>query len=459
MCANKKEKTAFVCDQCGADYPRWNGQCASCGEWNTIKEIRLAPANEKRPVASGYAGNRSEVKRLSDVNLSEAERISSGISEFDRVLGGGIVRGSVVLIGGAPGAGKSTLLLQAIANIASRDISVLYVSGEESLQQIAERANRLKLPAENILMLAETSVQRICDALDEIRPQILVIDSIQVMHTQTSDSAAGSVSQVRESASYLTQYAKQNDVSIFMVGHVTKDHSLAGPMTLSHIVDTQVMLSSTDDARYRLLRADKNRFGSIGELGFFAMDNSGLKEVKNPSSMFLNRAEKPAAGSVVTVLWEGTRPLLVEIQALVTDCQYGNPRRLAVGLDQNRLSMLLAILARHGGISTASDEIYANVVGGIRVTETSSDLAILASIVSSLRNKVVSQEAFFFGELGLNGEIRPVANGHARLNDAAKHGFKKAVIPKANVPKKAIADLEIHGVSNLSEVLDILFEI
>jgi DNA repair protein RadA/Sms len=459
MCANKKEKTAFVCDQCGADYPRWNGQCASCGEWNTIKEIRLAPANEKRPVASGYAGNRSEVKRLSDVNLSEAERISSGISEFDRVLGGGIVRGSVVLIGGAPGAGKSTLLLQAIANIASRDISVLYVSGEESLQQIAERANRLKLPAENILMLAETSVQRICDALDEIRPQILVIDSIQVMHTQTSDSAAGSVSQVRESASYLTQYAKQNDVSIFMVGHVTKDHSLAGPMTLSHIVDTQVMLSSTDDARYRLLRADKNRFGSIGELGFFAMDNSGLKEVKNPSSMFLNRAEKPAAGSVVTVLWEGTRPLLVEIQALVTDCQYGNPRRLAVGLDQNRLSMLLAILARHGGISTASDEIYANVVGGIRVTETSSDLAILASIVSSLRNKVVSQEAFFFGELGLNGEIRPVANGHARLNDAAKHGFKKAVIPKANVPKKAITDLEIHGVSNLSEVLDILFEI
>lgn len=459
MCANKKEKTAFVCDQCGADYPRWNGQCASCGEWNTIKEIRLAPANEKRPVASGYAGNRTEVKRLSDVNLSEAERISSGISEFDRVLGGGIVRGSVVLIGGAPGAGKSTLLLQAIANIASRDISVLYVSGEESLQQIAERANRLKLPVKNILMLAETSVQRICDALDEIRPQILVIDSIQVMHTQTSDSAAGSVSQVRESASYLTQYAKQNDVSIFMVGHVTKDHSLAGPMTLSHIVDTQVMLSSTDDARYRLLRADKNRFGSIGELGFFAMDNSGLKEVKNPSSMFLNRAEKPAAGSVVTVLWEGTRPLLVEIQALVTDCQYGNPRRLAVGLDQNRLSMLLAILARHGGISTASDEIYANVVGGIRVTETSSDLAILASIVSSLRNKVVSQEAFFFGELGLNGEIRPVANGHARLNDAAKHGFKKAVIPKANVPKKAIADLEIHGVSNLSEVLDILFEI
>lgn len=457
---SKKTKTAFVCEQCGADYPRWNGQCTSCGEWNTIKEIRLAPANEKRAVAAGgYAGTRSEVKRLSEVNLSQAERISSDISEFDRVLGGGIVGGSVVLIGGAPGAGKSTLLLQAIANIAARDISVLYVSGEESLQQIAERANRLKLPADKILMLAETSVQRICDVLDEITPQILVIDSIQVMHTQTCESAAGSVSQVRESASYLTQYAKQHNVSIFMVGHVTKDHSLAGPMTLSHIVDTQVMLATTDDARYRILRADKNRFGSVGELGFFAMDNTGLKEVKNPSAMFLNRAEEPSSGSVVTVLWEGTRPLLVEIQALVTDCQYGNPRRLAVGLDQNRLAMLLAILARHGGISTASDEIYANVVGGIRVTETSSDLAIVASIVSSLRNKIVSQEAFFFGELGLNGEVRPVANGHARLNDAAKHGFKKAVIPKANAPKKAIAGLEIHGVSTLSEALDILFVI
>lgn len=456
---SKKTKTAFVCEQCGADYPRWNGQCTSCGEWNTIKEIRLAPAKEKRPTTTGYAGSRSEVQRLSEVNLSQAQRISTDISEFDRVLGGGIVQGSVVLIGGAPGAGKSTLLLQAIANIAARDISVLYVSGEESLQQIAERAHRLKLPAEKILMLAETSVQRICDVLDEISPQILVIDSIQVMHTQTCESAAGSVSQVRESASYLTQYAKQHNVSIFMVGHVTKDHSLAGPMTLSHIVDTQVMLASTDDARYRVLRADKNRFGSVGELGFFAMDNTGLKEVKNPSAMFLNRAEKSSSGSVVTVLWEGTRPLLVEIQALVTDCQYGNPRRLAVGLDQNRLSMLLAILARHGNISTASDEIYANVVGGIRVTETSSDLAIVASIVSSLRNKVVSQEAFFFGELGLNGEIRPVANGHARLNDAAKHGFKKAVIPKANAPKKAISGLEVYGVSTLTEALDILFVI
>jgi DNA repair protein RadA/Sms len=396
---------------------------------------------------------------LADVSLSQAERISTGISEFDRVLGGGIVRGSVVLIGGAPGAGKSTLLLQAIANISNRNITVLYVSGEESMQQIAERALRLKLPADKIMMLMETSVQSICDTLDEIKPQILVIDSIQVMHTLDTDSAPGSVSQVRESASYLTQYAKKHQVSIFMVGHVTKDQSLAGPMTLSHIVDTQVMLGSTDDSRFRVLRADKNRFGSVGELGFFAMDRSGLKEVKNPSAMFLNRAEKPSSGSVVTVLWEGTRPLLVEIQALVTECQYGNPRRLAVGFDQNRLAMLLAVLYRHGGIFTAQDEIYANVVGGIKVTETSSDLAIVVGVVSSLKDKVIPHDVFFFGEIGLSGEIRPVANGHARLNDAAKHGFKKAVIPKSNVPKAAIKGLEILGVSTLSEALSMLTDL
>lgn len=455
----KKAKTAYVCEQCGADTPRWGGQCTTCGAWNTIKEVRLGSSTERSSKAAGYAGSRSEVKLLSDVNLSQAERISTGISEFDRVLGGGIVRGSVVLIGGTPGAGKSTLLLQAIANISERGISVLYVSGEESLQQIAERAHRLKLPMNQIKMLAETSVQVICDILDEIKPQILVIDSIQVMQTESTDSAPGSVSQVRESASYLTQYAKRNHVSIFMVGHVTKDQSLAGPMTLSHIVDTQVMLGATDDARFRVLRADKNRFGSVGELGFFAMDSMGLKEVKNPSAMFLNRAEKPSSGSVVTVLWEGTRPLLVEIQALVTDCQYGNPRRLAVGFDQNRLAMLLAVLSRHGGIFTAQDEIYANVVGGIKITETSSDLAIVIGIVSSLRDKIIPHDVFFFGEIGLSGEIRPVANGHARLNDAAKHGFKKAVIPKANAPKTPIKGLEIHPVSTLSEALDFIAEL
>lgn len=451
----KKQKTAFVCTECGAELPRWAGQCTSCGEWNAIKEIRLGIVKSRSSDSSSYAGASSEIKLLSEVDLAQAKRISTGLIEFDRVLGGGIVQGSVVLIGGAPGAGKSTILLQAIANAATSNFSVLYVSGEESLQQIAERAQRLSLDACKIKMLAETSVQRICDCVDAVKPDLLIIDSIQVMYTVDSDTAPGSVSQVRESASYLTQYAKRNNVSIFMVGHVTKDQSLAGPMTLSHIVDTQVVLSSTDDSRFRVLRADKNRFGSVGELGFFSMESSGLKEVKNPSAMFLSRSDRPSSGSVVTVLWEGTRPLLIEIQALVTESQYGNPRRLAVGLDQNRISMLLAVLSRHAGVFTANDEIYANVVGGIKVAETASDLAIIISIVSSLKDKIIPNDVVFFGEIGLNGEIRPVANGYARLNEAAKHGFKKAVIPKANAPKNPINELTVSAVSTVLEVLDL----
>lgn len=451
----KKQKTAYVCTECGVESPSWGGQCTACGEWNVIKEIRLGSDTQHSSSGkSGYAGRTSEIKLLSDVDLAQAERISTGLLEFDRVLGGGIVRGSVVLIGGAPGAGKSTILLQAIAKVAASGFSVLYVSGEESLQQIAERAHRLGLDASTIKMLAETSVQSICNCVDQEKPEVLIIDSIQVMHTVNSESAPGSVSQVRESASYLTQYAKTNNVSIFMVGHVTKDQSLAGPMTLSHIVDAQVVLSVTDDARYRVLRSDKNRFGSVGELGFFAMGSTGLKEVKNPSAMFLSRTDKPSPGSVVTVLWEGTRPLLVEIQALVTESQYGNPRRLAVGLDQNRLAMLLAVLSRHAGVFTANDEIYANVVGGIKVTETASDLAITVSVVSSLKDKIVPHEVVIFGEIGLNGEIRPVANGFARLNEAAKHGFKKAVIPKANAPKTPIKGLSVYAVSTVSEALE-----
>jgi DNA repair protein RadA/Sms len=330
------------------------------------------------------------------------------------------------------------------------------VSGEESLQQIAERALRLGLDAGKIKMLAETSVQNVASVLIQEKPAVVVIDSIQVMYTDETDSAPGSVSQVRESAAYLTQFAKKENVSIFMVGHVTKDQSLAGPMTLSHIVDAQMVLSSTDDARFRVLRADKNRFGSVGELGFFAMDSKGLKEVKNPSAMFLNRAETPSSGSVVTVLWEGSRPLLVEIQALLTESQYGNPRRLAVGLDQNRLAMLLAVLGRHGGIFTGNDEIYVNVVGGIKVTETSSDLAIIIGIVSSLKNQLIAHDILFFGEIGLSGEIRPVANGQTRLYEAAKHGFKKAVIPKSNAPRKAIPGLQVYAVGSIAEVLDII---
>ncbi|MGV6859083.1 MAG: DNA repair protein RadA [bacterium] len=455
---SKKHKSSFVCTECGADFPRWSGQCGACKAWNTLKEIKLGSGKPNRQTSlsnAGYAGTRSAVQRLSEVDLAQAKRLSSGISEFDRVLGGGIVHGSVVLIGGSPGAGKSTLLLQSLAHVSSRSDSpsVLYVSGEESLQQIAARAHRLKLPTEGIQMLAETSVETICSVAEEVSPRILVIDSIQVMHTEASESAPGSVSQVRECAAYLTQFAKHSGVSIFMVGHVTKDQSLAGPMTLSHIVDAQVLLSSTDDARFRILRSDKNRFGSVGELGFLAMTGEGLKEVKNPSAMFLSRSETPSPGSVVTVLWEGTRPLLVEIQALVTESQYGNPRRLAVGLDQNRLAMLLAVLTRHGGIMTANDEIYANVVGGIKVTETSSDLAIIIGIVSSLKDQIMPMDTVYFGELGLNGEIRPVANGEARLNEAAKHGFKTAIVPKANTPRSPIAGLKVVGAATLQEAL------
>lgn len=458
---SKKQKTAFVCTECGADHARWAGQCNACGEWNTLKEMRLGTSKSSRTHApatqrQGYAGSRSSVKKISEVDLAQAERLSTGIREFDRVLGGGLVRGSVVLVGGSPGAGKSTLLLQTVAHLAYAGTPVLYVSGEESLQQIASRAARLGMQSADINMLAETSVEAICEISDEEKPQVLIIDSIQVMHTQASESAPGSVSQVRESAAYLTQYAKQTGISIFMVGHVTKDQSLAGPMTLSHIVDAQVLITSTDDARFRVMRSDKNRFGSVGELGFLAMTGEGLKEVKNPSAMFLSRTSEPSSGSVVTVLWEGTRPLLIEIQALVTESQYGNPRRLAVGLDQNRLAMLLAVLARHGGIITASDEIYANVVGGIRVTETSSDLAILVGVVSSLRDRVIEHDCVYFGEIGLNGEIRPVANGQARLNEVAKHGFKRAIIPKSNVPRDKIPGLEIIGVSTVVEALDTL---
>lgn len=455
----KKPTTAYVCTECGADSPRWAGQCAACGEWNVIKEIRLGSEAKHSMRSAGYSGQvtgDTQAQSLADVDLAQATRITTGFAEFDRVLGGGIVKGSVVLIGGAPGAGKSTILLQAVANVVAAGLSALYVSGEESLQQVASRAHRLGLATQSIKMLAETSVDKVCECADLEQPALLIIDSIQVMYSTYSDSAPGSISQVRETAGYLTQYAKKNNVAIFMVGHVTKDQSLAGPMTLNHIVDVQVILSTTEDARYRIMRADKNRFGSVGELGFFLMADKGLKEVKNPSAIFLSRPDTACSGSVITVLWEGTRPLLVEIQALVAESQYGNPRRLAVGMEQNRLAMLLAVLTRHAGILTANDEIYANAVGGIKATETASDLAIIVAIVSSLKNKVISPDTIFFGELGLNGEVRPVANGIARLNEAQKHGFKKAVIPKANAPKTHLKGLEISPVATLLDALAML---
>lgn len=454
--ATQKSKTTYVCEECGADYSKWTGQCLQCNAWNSIREIRLA-SNNKSPKSrnQGYSGSLSEVQVLSVVGNEEVVRIPSGMAEFDRVLGGGFVPGSVVLLSGDPGAGKSTILVQTLAH-ASKDRSVLYVSGEESLQQIAGRAQRIQLPTEHLKMLGETSIERILAICETEKPEIMVIDSIQVMFCDTLDTTPGGVAQVRECAAVLTQYAKRTGMILLIVGHVTKDQSIAGPMTLSHIVDTQIMLSSTDDSRYRILRATKNRFGAVNEIGLFAMTSGGLKEVRNPSAMFLSRVDPPGPGSIVNVLWEGTRPLLVEIQALVVESQHGNPRRLGVGIDQNRIAMLLAVLTRHGCIMVSDYDVFINCVGGIRVTETSADLAVVLGIVSSLKNTVIDQDVFVFGEIGLSGEIRPVVNGEARMNEAFKHGFKKAIVPKSNVPKKQRNGIEIIGVAQLSEAIEAL---
>jgi DNA repair protein RadA/Sms len=392
------------------------------------------------------------VQDLSEIDVSAVPRFSSSLSELDRVLGGGLVPGSVILIGGNPGAGKSTLLLQVMCTLAQQ-MPAMYVTGEESLQQVGMRARRLGLPEKNLKMLAETQVETICRLAEEQQPRLLVVDSIQVMHSADVPSAPGSVSQVRECAAYLIQYAKQTGTVLFLVGHVTKDGTLAGPKVLEHMIDCFVMLEGGNDSRYRILRGQKNRFGAVNELGVFAMTEKGLKEVKNPSAIFLARSDEDSPGSLVMVLWEGTRPLLVEIQALVDGSQGGNARRLAVGLDQNRLGMLLAVLHRHGGLFMADQDVFVNVVGGVKVTETSADLAVLLAIVSSFRDRALSRELVVFGEVGLAGEIRPVPSGQERLQEAAKHGFKRAIVPKANCPRHTIEGMEVIGVSKLSEAL------
>lgn len=451
--AKVKVKTGFVCSDCGADYAKWQGQCTACKAWNTVSEVRLGSDRTAR--REGFSGAKSEVTLLGQVEIAEQPRFTSGIGEFDHVLGGGFVPGSVVLIGGDPGAGKSTILLQTICHAAATR-RVLYVSGEESLQQIASRAHRLQLPTDRVQMLTETSVEKVLDIAREERPEIIVIDSIQVMQAATVDAAPGGVSQVRESAGILTCFAKTTGTVLVIVGHVTKDSSLAGPMTLSHMVDTQIMLSSTEDARYRLMRTTKNRFGEVNVLGVFAMTELGLREVKNPSAIFLSRGEQPTPGSTVSVLWEGTRPMLIEIQSLVVDAQYGTPRRLCIGMDQNRVAMILAVLTKHGGISLSSSDTFVNIVGGVKATETGTDLAAALAIVSSFQNKALSHELMVFGEIGLSGEIRPIANGEARLKEAVKHGFTRAIVPKGNLPKKIIPEIDIVGVANLTEALEAL---
>ncbi|MDM7859767.1 DNA repair protein RadA [Alteromonas sp. ASW11-36] len=452
-----KRKTAFVCSDCGAEYPRWQGQCNDCGEWNTISEITLAPATRAgQRNLSGYAGQtQAQITTLDEIVLTDLPRFSSTFSELDRVLGGGIVPGAAMLIGGSPGAGKSTLLLQVMCALAQQT-TTLYVTGEESLQQVALRADRLGLPNDKLSLLSETNVETICDLALKHKPQVMVIDSIQVMHVAEVQSAPGSVSQVRESAAYLTRFAKQNHIAMFIVGHVTKEGHLAGPKVLEHCIDSSMMLDGDSDNRYRTLRSHKNRFGAVNELGVFAMTDKGLKEVKNPSAIFLNRHDTESPGSSVMVVWEGTRPLLVELQALVDYTQLNNPKRVAVGLEQNRLAMLLAVLHRHGNIQMNDQDVFANVVGGVRVSETGADLALLTAMVSSFRNRPLPRDLIVFGEVGLAGEIRPVPNGTERLSEAAKHGFKRAIVPLANKPKTPINGIEVIGVKRLEEALEAL---
>jgi DNA repair protein RadA/Sms len=450
-----KTKTAYVCNDCGADFVRWQGQCTECGAWNSISEVRL-PSVTKQQRFDGYAGaTAAKVIRLDQVDLQDVPRFSSGFAEFDRVLGGGIVPGSAILIGGSPGAGKSTLLLQIMCGLAVTD-KALYVTGEESLQQVALRANRLGLPTQNLMMLAETNVETICQLAQQEKPRIMVIDSIQVMQMADIQSAPGSVSQVRESAAYLTRFAKQHNVAVIMVGHVTKDGSLAGPKVLEHCIDCSILLDGDTDNRFRTLRGNKNRFGAVNELGVFAMTGQGMREVKNPSAIFLSRGKEDTPGSIVMVLWEGTRPLLVEIQGLVDYSPLNNPRRVTLGMEQNRISMLLAVLHRHAGIQMADQDVFVNVVGGVKVNETSADLATLLALVSSFKNKALPNELVVFGEVGLSGEIRPVPSGQERLKEAAKHGFKRAIVPVANAPKEAIPGMTVVAVSKLSEALDAL---
>lgn len=452
-----KRKTAYVCSDCGAEFPRWQGQCTECKAWNTISEFVVASAKTAtRQVNSGYAGQTAaKVEKLNAIDLEALPRFSSSFKELDRVLGGGIVPGAAMLIGGSPGAGKSTLLLQVMCQMAKTE-KALYVTGEESLQQVAMRAKRLALPDDNLMMLAETNVETICELALAESPKIMVIDSIQVMHVADVQSAPGSVSQVRESAAYLTRFAKQNHIAMFIVGHVTKDGNLAGPKVLEHCIDSSMMLEGESDGRYRTLRSHKNRFGAVNELGVFGMTEKGLKEVKNPSAIFLSRDENETPGSSVMVIWEGTRPLLVEIQALVDYSQMSNPRRIAVGLDQNRLSMLLAVLHRHGNVQMNDQDVFVNVVGGVRVAETSADLALLLAMISSFRNRSLPNDLIVFGEVGLAGEIRPVPNGTERIIEAAKHGFKRAIVPKANMPKQAMQGMKVIPVARLNDALNAL---
>ena len=444
-----KIKTIYSCTECGATSPKWQGQCPDCNDWNTLVET----VAEKAPTNSRFESlaPAAKLQNLSEIEAREVERIATGIGEFDRALGGGLVNGAVVLIGGDPGIGKSTLLLQALAYL-SVDNRVLYVSGEESGEQVALRARRLGLDTRRLQLMAEINLERILATLQAEKPVVAVIDSIQTLWSDQLSSAPGSVAQVRECAAQLTRLAKQAGITVILVGHVTKEGALAGPRVLEHIVDTVLYFEGDTHSSFRLVRAVKNRFGAVNELGVFAMTETGLKGVSNPSALFLSQHGQDVAGSCVMVTQEGTRPLLVEIQALV-DTSHGNPRRLTVGLDPQRLAMLLAVLHRHAGVVCFDQDVFVNAVGGVKITEPAADLAVLLSITSSLKNKPLPSKLIVFGEVGLAGEIRPAPRGQERLKEAAKLGFTRALIPEANRPKQAIPGMQVIAVKRVEEAV------
>lgn len=450
-----KQKTVYTCTECGGNSPKWQGQCPHCSAWNTLVETLAEAAATNR--FSAIAGS-GRLQRLAEISPREESRVATGIEEFDRVLGGGLVAGGVVLIGGDPGIGKSTLLLQALAQLAGRQ-SALYVSGEESGEQVALRARRLQLDVGGLQLLTEIHLEKILAALAEHKPRIAVIDSIQTLYSDALQSAPGSVAQVRECAAQLTRHAKQSGTCIVFVGHVTKEGALAGPRVLEHIVDTVLYFEGDPNSSFRLVRAVKNRFGAVNELGVFAMTDKGLRGVSNPSALFLSQHGQQVAGSCVLVTQEGTRPLLVEIQALVDEAHSPSPRRLSVGLEQNRLAMLLAVLHRHAGIACFDQDVFVNAVGGVKIGEPAADLAVLLAIVSSLRNRPLPQKLIAFGEVGLAGEIRPAPRGQERLKEAAKLGFTHALIPKANAPKQPIRGIEVIALERVEQAVDKMREL
>jgi DNA repair protein RadA/Sms len=445
-----RAKTAYICSDCGASALQWFGTCPSCQAVGTLSETAM-----EKPIAHRYAGKAASAVALEAIEAKELERIATGVSELDRALGGGLVPGQVILLGGDPGIGKSTLLLQTVAALAGTQSSI-YVTGEESAEQVALRARRLALEAGGVQLLAETQLERIAAALEAAKPRIAVIDSIQTLWSETLQSAPGSVAQVRECAAQLTRHAKRAGSALFLIGHVTKEGAIAGPRVLEHIVDTVLYFEGDPHSSFRMVRAVKNRFGAVNELGVFAMTEKGLRGVSNPSALFLSQHPRAVSGACVLASLEGTRPLLVEIQALVDSAHSPNPRRLSVGLEQNRLAMLLAVLHRHAGIATWEQDVFVNAVGGVRIGEPAADLAVCLAVVSSLSDRPIAAKVVVFGEIGLAGEVRPAPRGQERLREAAKLGFEKAIVPRANQPKTKIAGLEVLAVERVDQAVQLL---